>query len=158
MRLINTRTLELENFTDTKIPQYVILSHTWGDGEVSLQDMQNGKAIEQKFGYMKIKYTCAQARRDRLQYAWCDTCCIDKTSSAELQEAINSMFRWYADADVCYVFLSDVLGGCPYLISSGSYWLTNASVLATEEEAEEFEFWYNAFAASAWFTRGWTLQ
>ena len=37
-----------------------------------------------------------------------DTCCIDKTSSADLSEAINSMYRWYGKADVYYAYLSDV--------------------------------------------------
>jgi len=38
MRLINTRTLKLEEFIGQQIPQYAILSHTWGDEEVSYQD------------------------------------------------------------------------------------------------------------------------
>jgi hypothetical protein len=33
---------------------------------------------------------------------------IDKLSSAELSEAINSMFRWYQQAGICYAYLSDV--------------------------------------------------
>ncbi|KAE8333834.1 ankyrin repeat-containing domain protein [Aspergillus sergii] len=42
------------------------------------------------------------------EYTWIDTCCIDKTSSAELSEAINSMFRYYQASSACYAFLSDV--------------------------------------------------
>ena len=30
-------------------------------------------------------------------------------SSAELSEAINSMYRWYENAQVCYAYLHDVL-------------------------------------------------
>lgn len=41
---------------------------------------------------------------------WVDTCCIDKSSSAELSEAINSMFAWYRNAKICYVFLADTSG------------------------------------------------
>jgi hypothetical protein len=67
-----------------------------------------GGAAESKPGYGKIRFCGEQARRDGFQYFWIDTCCIDKSSSAELQEAINSMFRWYRDAVKCYVYLADV--------------------------------------------------
>jgi hypothetical protein len=113
-----------------QIPDYAILSHTWGDQEVSLQDMHFGSSVEEKDGYIKIKKCCSQALQDGFEYAWVDTCCIDKTSSAELTEAINSMFQWYQRATVCYAYLSDVP--------------TNASK--------------PQFAGSRWFTRGWTLQ
>jgi hypothetical protein len=128
MRLLNSSTLELEEFLDDRVPKYAILSHRWLDGEVSLQEMQNGTGST-KAGYAKLKLCCAQAVKDGLRYAWVDTCCIDKTSSAELTEAINSMYRWYQNAVVCYAYLSDVEG-------------SNAS----------------SFKESAWFTRGWTLQ
>jgi hypothetical protein len=54
-----------------------------------------------KAGYGKIQFFGEQARRDGLQYFWVDTCCIDKSSSAELTEAINSMFRWYRESTKC---------------------------------------------------------
>ena len=47
--------------------------------------------------------------KDGLSHAWIDTCCIDKSSSAELSEAINSMYTWYEVAQVCYAYLEDVL-------------------------------------------------
>lgn len=129
MRLLNTSTLALEEFYGSAIPEYAILSHRWLDDEVSFQDLQAGRATN-KAGYAKIKLCCTQAVQDGLAYAWVDTCCIDKTSSAELNEAINSMYAWYREASVCYAFLSDVDGG-------------------TVDDS---------FDASAWFTRGWTLQ
>jgi hypothetical protein len=104
---------------------------------VSLQGMQSREATGigiQKAGYEKIKRCCETGAADGYEYVWIDTCCIDKTSSAELSEAINSMFRWYKLAEVCYVILSD----CP----SG------------DDPAKED----SAFARSRWFTRGWTLQ
>lgn len=120
MRLINTNTLCFEDFLDEeKIPAYAILSHTWGTEEVNYQEMRVGWfwrlfATRWKKGYEKIELTCRQALTDGLAYCWVDTCCIDKTSSAELSEAINSMFRWYAKAAVCYAFLPDVnvVEGC----------------------------------------------
>jgi hypothetical protein len=95
--------------TIVDIPEYAILSHTWGADteEVTFGDLMDGTG-KSKAGYEKIRFCGEQARRDGLQYFWVDTCCIDKSSSAELQEAINSMFRWYQNAAKCYVYLSDV--------------------------------------------------
>jgi hypothetical protein len=92
MRLIDTETLEVREFIGSHIPPYAILSHTWGHDEVSLHDMLSGNATA-KQGYEKIKRCCETAISDGFKYAWVDTCCIDKTSSAELSEAINSMYR-----------------------------------------------------------------
>ncbi|RII15154.1 hypothetical protein CUC08_Gglean003621 [Alternaria sp. MG1] len=129
MRLINCSTLQLEEFFGSNISPYAILSHTWGDEEVSFADISSGRGSTRS-GYRKIKYTCEQAIDDGFKYAWVDTCCIDKSSSPELSEAINSMFNWYRKSDICYVYLSDVLDA------------------GLEED----------FPESRWFTRGWTLQ
>ena len=110
MRLINAQTLKLEEFLNDKVQPYAILSHRWSDSEMSLLDMQSLRLEEpiNSQGFVKIKYACEQAIKDRYKYVWVDTCCINKDSSAELSEAINSMYRWYQRAAVCYVFLSDV--------------------------------------------------
>ncbi|KAM6510793.1 hypothetical protein FSOLCH5_011238 [Fusarium solani] len=99
MRLINVRTMELEEFYGDQIPKYAILSHTWGQGEVTFQDWKDLDLASQKAGFVKILGACRQADKDLLEYLWMDTNCIDKTSSAELSEAINSMFAWYRDAE-----------------------------------------------------------
>ncbi|KAH8776236.1 heterokaryon incompatibility protein-domain-containing protein [Hyaloscypha finlandica] len=109
MRLINTTTFKLEEFIDNDVPPYAILSHTWAKEEASFQEMQGcDEIVRKKEGYNKIKQCCEIAKSDGFNHAWIDTCCIDKTSSSELSEAINSMYRWYSTADVCYVYLSDV--------------------------------------------------
>lgn len=152
MRLINVETCEVEVFYEGSIPPYAILSHTWGDDEVALQDMHRFSEVRHTLGYKKITMACTQARLDELGHLWVDTCCIDKSSSAELQEAINSMYRWYADAAVCYVFMWDLSYECPYL--------TDHSGLAhyTDPSGSEPTPWHQAFLRSQWFTRGWTLQ
>ncbi|KAH8595497.1 hypothetical protein B0O99DRAFT_544164 [Bisporella sp. PMI_857] len=119
---------------------YAILSHTWTDQEVTYQDLISG-AGKSKSGYEKIKFCGEQATRDNLQYFWVDTCCIDKSNSAELSTAINSMFRWYQNAKKCYVYLTDVL-------ALGH----NGDVQPSQST------WEAAFRDSRWFTRGWTLQ
>ena len=135
MRLLKVEpdgTFSLIRANAKKIPRYAILSHTWeaDDQEVTFQDFVDGLG-ERKAGYRKIRFCGKQASLDGIQYIWVDSCCIDKSSSAELAEAINSMFKWYRNADRCYVYLSDV---------------PTANVdLQT-------------FRRSRWFTRGWTLQ
>ncbi len=128
MRLINVETRKFEEFIGRHIPEYAILSHTWGEEEVSFADYNNeDEEYKKKLGYIKIDYACRQAEENNILYCWVDTCNIDKTSSAELQEAINSMFRWYEEAVVCYVYLSDVLKNT----------------------------FRRDFRSSRWFTRGW---
>ncbi|KAH6661768.1 hypothetical protein B0J14DRAFT_496760 [Halenospora varia] len=131
-----------QDFVGGKIPEYAILSHTWGADteEVTYRDLMNSTG-KNKAGYKKIRFCGEQARRDRIQYFWVDTCCIDKTDNTELAEAINSMFRWYRDAAKCYVYLSDVPG----------------SISDTDSNSHLLP-WEPAFRESKWFTRGWTLQ
>lgn len=93
-----------------EVPPYAILSHTWGSDadEVILQDLVDGTG-QDKPAYRKIHFCGEQAIRDGIQYFWVDTCCIDKKNSAsELDQAINSMFRWYRESAKCYVYLSDI--------------------------------------------------
>jgi hypothetical protein len=97
MRLLNLNTLELREFIDAERPPYVILSHTWGAEETSLQELRlhvsNASSLSTKAGYVKILNFCQKGKENGFEWGWIDTCCIDKTSSAELSEAINSMFR-----------------------------------------------------------------
>lgn len=93
MRLLNTSTLRLKEFYDAEIPPYGILSHRWENEEVSFQEMLGG-AYHEMASFLKIRGCCRQADLDGFEWVWIDSCCIDKTSSSELSEAINSMFRW----------------------------------------------------------------
>lgn len=99
LRLEPDGTFSLNEYFGENIPSYAILSHTWGaDGEeVTYKDLMEGNA-ELRAGYNKFSFCADKAVVDGLDYFWVDTCCIDKTSSAELTEAINSMSRWYRDA------------------------------------------------------------
>ncbi|KAH6690815.1 heterokaryon incompatibility protein-domain-containing protein [Leptodontidium sp. MPI-SDFR-AT-0119] len=111
MWLINTITLKLEEFPTEAGLDYAILSHRWGDDEVLFKDLNGSKdlnLLQNKQGFSKVKRCCEQASRDKYSWAWVDTCCIDKSSSAELSEAINSMFHWYRQSSMCYAYLSDV--------------------------------------------------
>ncbi|PHH76283.1 hypothetical protein CDD80_1664 [Ophiocordyceps camponoti-rufipedis] len=123
MRLLRTDNLTVCEFAYGYVPEYAILSHRWGRDEVTLQDVQ--ARDRSKEGFTKIERCCARAREDGFRYVWIDTCCIDKTSSAELSEAINSMFVWYYRADRCYVHLADV----PFRSIGESAWFTRGWTL-----------------------------
>jgi hypothetical protein len=142
MRLINVHTLKLKDFQGEK-PPYAILSHTWvsTEDEVSFADFQDLAISRKKAGFKKIAFICNEAKSTGIDYAWVDTCCIDKSSSAELSEAVNSMFRWYSKAEICYAYLSDVN-------------------LAPDNNPEDrlMTGRDDFLKKSKWFNRGWTLQ
>ncbi|KAF1959939.1 HET-domain-containing protein [Byssothecium circinans] len=142
LRFEDNGEFSLVEFVGKNIPPYAILSHTWGADheEVTFKDIKKGTG-KSKAGYSKIRFCGKQADNDGLQFFWVDTCCIDKSSSAELSEAINSMFQWYYKADKCYVYLSDV-----------------SCSTSVESDRRSPHTWKPFFRGSRWFTRGWTLQ
>lgn len=98
MRLLDVSTLQFREFLGSNIPPYAILSHTWGTEEVDFQEIQEQRnETKSKSGYLKVKKCCEKAAAHGYKYAWVDSCCIDKRSSAELSEAINSMFNWLSN-------------------------------------------------------------
>lgn len=149
MRFLHTESYKLYEQAElphngSRLPQYAILSHTWlpdypgGVREVTYQDMKSSflqlkRGRFKPEGWEKLTKYCDLAKGNGLEWAWMDTCCIDKTSTADTQEAINAMFRWYKESMICYAYLEDVDLG----------------------DAETLE---NSFTHAKWFTRGWTLQ
>ncbi|KAG9229618.1 HET and ankyrin domain protein [Amylocarpus encephaloides] len=136
MRLMHTEEIKLYEFGDREAPKYAILSHTWGSEEIALQDIETNRAVKLQ-GYEKVLKACSVAAAKKFDYIWIDTCCFDKTSSAELSEALNSMYRWYQEAEEYYAYLADV----PHNSVN--------QVPATTDPK---------FRDSRWFTRGWSLQ
>lgn len=100
---------------------------------VSRNPHYTGMSPAHKPGFAKLKGASQQALKDGYEYIWIDTCCIDISSSAELSEAINSMWSWYGAASVCFAYLADVDDG--YADLNGG-----------------------RFNQIQWWTRGWTLQ
>jgi hypothetical protein len=162
MILIDTTTLQLVSKNGTDKPRYAILSHTWGsdEDEVSFQEYRKYlkyrdmlpeerpdfyDRVTARLGFAKITQAATEASERAIEYLWVDTCCIDKTSSAELSEAINSMYRWYCDAIVCFAFLGDTT------------WQPRRPDMETTPP-ESSEDIYAALTPCKWFTRGWTLQ
>lgn len=133
MRLINVHTLKFQNFFDEQTPPYAVVSHRWGEKELSFEEYTAGGDTT-SHGYIKI-VQCAEIAKSRgRDWIWVDTVCIDKSSSAELTEAINSMYEWYRGATECYAILPD---------------LTHSPDKTVMQES---------LRQSVYFTRGWTLQ
>jgi len=134
-------------FSDDEATKYAILSHRWIAQEVDYAEIvelakmavEERDEIRQRDGYQKILQSCEQAQKDGYEWLWVDTCCIDKRSSAELSEAINSMYRWYENAKVCYAYLHDVPD-------------PRFPTASDRERYLDFSGW------PEWFSRGWTLQ
>ncbi|KAL9593266.1 MAG: hypothetical protein Q9219_007623 [cf. Caloplaca sp. 3 TL-2023] len=134
MHLLNTSTCKVYDFLPAEIPSYVILSHRWEDEEVSYRDLTEPKQDPSMLkGWTKLHSFCSLVGKDGWEWVWMDTCCIDKSSSSEVSEAINSMFQWYNQAAFCIAYLADI------------------SIDDTSSNARRF-------GQSAWFSRGWTLQ
>ncbi|KAG6362695.1 hypothetical protein INS49_007788 [Diaporthe citri] len=151
MRLISTQSLKVVSIREDEIPPYAILSHTWDKDEVTLQEMQGFGAellstasridlLKAKQGLRKVLHAANLAASEGHDWIWIDTCYIDKTSSAELSEAINSMYRWYQGSEICYVYLSDARLGDKELQKSGD------------------ESLGRLIQDSRWIACGWTFQ
>lgn len=149
MWLLHTEKIQLRWFSNPSEVSYAALSHVWNDDEQTFQDtpqiapanrslargaLRNAKNRAFHRPSLKIRNACARARHDGFRWLWVDTCCIDKTNSTELSEAINSMYIYYRTAAMCYALLDDVPSG-------------------DDPNAPN-----SAFCRSKWFTRGWTLQ
>jgi hypothetical protein len=146
MWLLHTSTLKLQYFGEDDTPSYAALSHTWDAQELTFQHVQSGK-FDHLPGYAKVKGTCDTIKQ-RYEWVWIDTCCIDKTSSAELSQAINSMYKWYEESSICYVYLGDFELNDPL-------WADSPGFGETAISSEQFE---RDLRNCRWFNRGWTLQ
>ncbi|KAF5558573.1 beta transducin [Fusarium mexicanum] len=162
MRLLQTKSHELFEASDVPVPfpPYAILSHTWisPKDEITYRDMKTrtedirNNVYKQK-GWSKLKDYCDRALKDGWEWAWMDTCCIDKTNPADTQEAINAMFRWYQNAGVCYAHLGDVeLSKVSQIVSLPEDMDLDPSMSSLRTALKD------AFIGAKWFTRGWTLQ
>ncbi|OQN98003.1 hypothetical protein B0A48_16308 [Cryoendolithus antarcticus] len=134
MRLLDVASLTFAEFREEERPAYVIASHRWSKDsrdEATFQDVKDCRNTSGR-GYQKVEAFADYVKSSisHIKWLWIDTCCINKESAAELSEAINSMFDWYHNAEVCLAYLADV------------------------ETAEDV----SGFEKSAWFKRGWTLQ
>lgn len=135
MRLVNTTTRQVHALNDaSSTPLYAALSHCWETDEVLFNDLIDLDSASQKAGFPKLHGACLVASNLGVQWLWADTVCIDRSSSAELTEAINSNFRWYRDCQFCIVYLGDL------------------------DHAEDAQLTHSQLRRCRWMQRSWTLQ
>ncbi|KIM62318.1 hypothetical protein SCLCIDRAFT_95316, partial [Scleroderma citrinum Foug A] len=127
--------------------QYVTLSHRWGRREPLLgeiKSLQIYATSDPTEGLIKLQQFCAAACERGYMWAWSDTCCIDKDSSVELQEAIGSMYSWYQRSALTIVHLADITDAGSL---SGSEWFRRGWTLQEHLASKTIQF----------FSRNWSL-
>ncbi|KAF5366450.1 hypothetical protein D9758_009727 [Tetrapyrgos nigripes] len=137
LRFIDVSTLRLVEFNKEEIiPPYAILSHRWTEEEVVYKEFLNPEESRTKMGYQKILGACRQALQDDIHLIWVDTCCINQGDPADIAANITSMYAYYQNAEVCYVYLNDVI------------------------KRRDICYGRNEFGqmGSDWLKRGWTMQ
>ncbi|KAG0696355.1 hypothetical protein DFH29DRAFT_951446 [Suillus ampliporus] len=111
--------------------KYAVLSHRWcREGEVMLQEMTSGgTGLEKPSSRSKLANFCQRAAEYGCDFAWADTCCIDRSDASpeELDKTMPRIFRWYRNAHVCIVHLAE-------------------------------SFTLDDFLRDSWFLQNWTLQ
>jgi hypothetical protein len=113
--------------------------------EITFQEYYDFQARARHPGAAKkIANACEKAKSHGSKYIWIDSCCIDKSSSNEFSEAINSMFKWYQNSERCYVYLSDFQSGLTESRARNPVPITATQI--------------SNFQSCRWFERGWTLQ
>jgi len=157
MWLINTQTLKLKFFLKPPL-RYSILSHVWTDEECSFQEFRSLEEVDEpilaitgKKGFKKIQACCKLSLEQGFEWTWVDTCCIDKSSSAELSESINSMFSWYQSSSMCYAYLDDIESTSPTGRRVRKWQPDSDSDLSLDSDSD-------SDYTSRWYSRGWTLQ
>ncbi|RDX49672.1 HET-domain-containing protein [Lentinus brumalis] len=152
MWLLSTDRAELHFFTAPEdVGRYAILSHVWDRAEQSFKELRKLEKrcaatgdVPRNLVGDKIRRCCELAEQHGYKWVWIDTCCIDKSSSAELSEAINSMYRYYSHSSICYAHLGDISCALP---------ATFVNNLPDTDRQPPL-----GFAQSRWHQRGWTLQ
>lgn len=174
MRLLHARDLTFKEFIGSSVPQYAIVSHRWGNKEPSYQDFHKYKEqyrsrrLRRGSGWTKIRKAAELALRCDIEWLWIDTVCINKESSAELTEAINSMYAWYSTAMVCFVFLPDVhnIESCTCELSDSTIFRSEAQRLTYQDDrgtVRRMSAFFRTpspvheheFRGSCWFERSW---
>ncbi|KAG1803176.1 uncharacterized protein BJ212DRAFT_1285359 [Suillus subaureus] len=124
--------------------KYAILLHRWllGKQEPLYHQMPEEPTevpVGHGPGWKKLQNFCHTVKDvHSCEFAWSNMCCIDKTSSSELDESIHSMFCWYRNSHICTALLLET---------------ANLAALQLQERGASGEK-----AVNVWFERGWMLQ
>lgn len=133
MRLLNTKTWDVEEFGDASTPEYAVLSHCWSSEEILMSDLDDIDTASRKAGFAKLRSGCQTAIELGAAWLWIDAICIDQSSLTELSEAVNSHFHWFRSSQFCIAHLDDI------------------------DQADGYQGHPDQLRASRWMTRSWTL-
>ncbi|KAI6012021.1 hypothetical protein EDC04DRAFT_2905063 [Pisolithus marmoratus] len=135
-QLVSSMTRELDHGRIQQVVEeffgYVMFSHVWQGEEPSFQDVKSKSVWNLPDTPLnnKLRDFCREASKLGHNWAWSDTCCIDRSTSAILNQSLTSMYKWYSGSAVTLVYLAGV---------------AHPSNLGD-------------LTRSLWMTRGWTLQ
>ncbi|KAI6041650.1 hypothetical protein EDC04DRAFT_3089035 [Pisolithus marmoratus] len=134
--LVSSMTRELDNKRIRRVVAsffgYVMFSHAWQGNEPLYQDVKEAKSVWDLSDTPlneKLRNFCKESHRLGHNWAWSDTCCIDKTTSSILNQSLTSMYKWYADSAATIVFLAGVAHPSKLGDLSRSFWMTRAWTL-----------------------------
>jgi hypothetical protein len=147
-RLLHTETLEVQGFGDEALPKYAAVSHTWSDEDLVLADLDDRDCARQKVGYEKLLQLCVISRTIyNLQWVWIDTICVDHSSEAEVEEAVQAEFKLFRDSEICLAHLDDVFW------PTEGHSATDSCQDITRSDADVVRL----LGKSKWMKRCWTL-
>jgi hypothetical protein len=129
--------------------RYVMLSHKWEDNEPLYQDVIHIAVydLDKSPTRDKLQMFCKIVRDAGFDWAWSDTCCINKSDHFVLQEALVAMFKWYQGSAMMIVFLRGVRSASQLGALARSIWNTRAWTLQEYVAAKVIHF----------YTEDWTL-
>ncbi|CEJ93232.1 hypothetical protein VHEMI08840 [[Torrubiella] hemipterigena] len=136
MKLLQIQTSRIIEILPPNIPKYAILSHTWDvvtklPPPAAIQwavDVQSKKYLAL---LPKIIEASRLALEQGIDYLWTDWLCIDSSSSASLEKAVNGALSLLQQCALCIVHLDDL---------------------------EKDSFDEEGLAQCRYWTRSWTLQ
>ncbi|KAH0832421.1 hypothetical protein J3R83DRAFT_13461, partial [Lanmaoa asiatica] len=111
--------------------RYATFSHTWEGDEPLYHDILH-ESVHNLAGspqVMKLLMFCKIVWEAGFRWAWSDTCCINKTDGAALQESLTSMFQWYHESSLTIIHLKGVLSDSELGALVESLWNTRAWTL-----------------------------
>jgi len=135
LELVASMTTRLDHSRIREVVQgyfrYATFSHTWEGAEPLFYDVLHGSVhkLAEPHTVLKLVMFCTTAREAGFHWAWCDTCCINKSDGSVLQESLTSMFQWYHDSSLTIIHLKGVLSDSDLGALERSLWNTRAWTL-----------------------------
>jgi hypothetical protein len=78
------------------VREVVFITHRWDSPEIGYQTVMKNNCHAISLLSTKLRRIRNALKKKDIRYVWMDTICIDKANLSELDEAIRSMYKWYA--------------------------------------------------------------